>query len=415
MSETKKVPEIRFEGFTDDWGQRKLSEVLVSYTDPVDVPHDGYERLGIRSHAKGTFHNYVPAGHELQTAQMHRVAANKFIVNITFGWEHAVAVTDEKDAGKLVSHRFPQYSLSEELDPKFLKFIILDESFRHHLWLASPGGAGRNRVLNLTEMLQYEIQIPKVSEQRKIANALIKLDNIITLHQCKYEKLKTMKKTMLEKMFPKNDEDVPEIRFEGFEEPWEKRKVGDYYDFKNGLNKGKEYFGTGTPIVNFTDVFNNRGIYPETLKGKVLLGPLELKSFEVKKGDIFFTRTSETIEEIGYPSVMLESPKNTVFSGFVLRGRCVLVDDPLDNLFKKYVFFTDVFRSEMLKKSSMTTRALTSGTAIKNMEFRYPSNKAEQHQIGVYLTHLDNLITLHQRKYEKLKQIKQSMLQKMFV
>ena len=195
------VPEIRFKGFTDDWEQRKLSEVLSSYTDPVEIPRTGYERLGIRSHAKGTFHNFVPAGHELQTAQMHRVAADKFIVNITFGWEHAVAVTDENDAGKLVSHRFPQFSLSEELDPKFLKFIILDEDFRHHLWLASPGGAGRNRVLNINEMLQYEIMIPNVPEQRKIARMLIDLDNLITLHQRKLDKLKNIKKSMLDNMF----------------------------------------------------------------------------------------------------------------------------------------------------------------------------------------------------------------------
>ena len=194
----QKVPEKRFPGFTDDWEQRKLSEVFSSYTDPVDIPHDGYERLGIRSHAKGTFHSYVPAGHELQTAQMHRVAANKFIVNITFGWEHAVAVTDENDAGKLVSHRFPQFSLSDELDPQFLKFIILDERFRHHLWLASPGGAGRNRVLNLNQMLQYEIQIPCVAEQRKIAGTLINIDTLITLHQRKLEEMKKQKKALMQ-------------------------------------------------------------------------------------------------------------------------------------------------------------------------------------------------------------------------
>ena len=201
MTENRKAPKLRFKGFTDAWEQRKLSEVLSSYTDPVEIPRTGYERLGIRSHAKGTFHNFVPAGHELQTAQMHRVAADKFIVNITFGWEHAVAVTDENDAGKLVSHRFPQFSLSEELDPKFLKFIILDEDFRHHLWLASPGGAGRNRVLNINEMLQYEIMIPNVPEQRKIARMLIDLDNLITLHQRKLDKLKNIKKSMLDNMF----------------------------------------------------------------------------------------------------------------------------------------------------------------------------------------------------------------------
>ena len=150
------------------------------------------------------------------------------------------------------------------------------------------------------------------------------------------------------------------------------------------------------------------------LSGKVRLELSEIKNYEVKKGDIFFTRTSETIEEIGYPSVMLREPENTVFSGFVLRGRCFLKDDPLDNLFKKYIFFTDAFRTEMLRKSSMTTRALTSGTAIKNMEFLHPSSKEEQHKIGELLTNLDYLITLHQRKLEKLQLVKKSMLEKMF-
>lgn len=206
----------------------------------------------------------------------------------------------------------------------------------------------------------------------------------------------------------------PEIRFKNFTDNWEQSKVGDYYDFKNGLNKGKEYFGRGTPIVNFTDVFRNRGITSEILKGKVTLEQTDIKNYEVKKGDLFFTRTSETIEEIGYPSVMLDVPKNTVFSGFVLRGRSISQEDPLDDLFKKYVFFTDAFRNEMIKKSSMTTRALTSGTAIKNMEFIYPTQKEEQYIIGEYLTKLDYLITFHQRKYDKLIIVKKSMLYKMF-
>ena len=150
------------------------------------------------------------------------------------------------------------------------------------------------------------------------------------------------------------------------------------------------------------------------LSGKVRLELPEIKNYEVKKGDIFFTRTSENIEEIGYPSVMLGEPENTVFSGFVLRGRCFLKDEPLDNLFKKYLFFTDAFRTEMLRKSSMTTRALTSGTAIKNMEFLHPSSKEEQHRIGEFLTKLDNLITLHQRKLELLKRLRNSLINRCF-
>ena len=197
----EKVPRIRFAGFTGDWEQRKLAELVTRYEDPVETPHDGYVRLGIRSHAKGTFHEYVEPGHELETAQMHRVAANKLIFNITFAWEHAVAITTEDDAGKLVSHRFPQFSLSELLRPEFLKYVILDEGFHHKLYLASPGGAGRNRVLKVDEALDYPIFFPSVEEQHKIGEFLNQLNELITLHQSKLEKLQKIKKSLLERMF----------------------------------------------------------------------------------------------------------------------------------------------------------------------------------------------------------------------
>ena len=197
----KRVPEIRFAGFTDDWEQRKLSEMVIRYEDPIVTPHDGYTRLGIRSHAKGTFYEYVAPGHELETAQMHRVAADKLIFNITFAWEHAVAITTKDDAGKLVSHRFPQFTLSESLRPEFLKYIILDEGFHHNLYLASPGGAGRNRVLKIDEALDYPICFPSFEEQHKIGEFLNKLSNLITLHQRKLEKLQNLKKALLKKMF----------------------------------------------------------------------------------------------------------------------------------------------------------------------------------------------------------------------
>ena len=194
-------PEIRFKGFTDPWEQRKFGEITSKYEDPVPTPHDGYYRLGIRSHAKGTFHSYVAKGQELETAQMHRVAAGNFIVNITFGWEHAVAITDKNDAGKLVSHRFPQFSFAEGMVPEFFRYVIVDEKFRHHLWLASPGGAGRNRVLKLDEMLNYLMRFPSRDEQIKIAEFFRQLDNLITLHQRELEKLQSIKKELLEKMF----------------------------------------------------------------------------------------------------------------------------------------------------------------------------------------------------------------------
>ena len=196
-----KNPKIRFKGFTEVWEQRKFGKLVDKYEDFVETPTEGYMRLGLRSHAKGTFHSYVEKGKELETAKMSRVAANNYIVNITFGWEHAVAITNDDDAGKLVSHRFPQYKFHEGMIPKFFRYLILDERFRHHLELSSPGGAGRNRVLKLEDMLNYEMAFPNQAEQEKIASYFDDLDNLITLHQRKCDELKEIKKSMLQNMF----------------------------------------------------------------------------------------------------------------------------------------------------------------------------------------------------------------------
>ena len=214
-------------------------------------------------------------------------------------------------------------------------------------------------------------------------------------------------------MMSKEKRRVPKLRFPGFTEDWEQRKLGDFYTFKNGLNKEKVYFGYGDSIVNFTDVFHNRQIYSSTLKGKVFVNKRELENFKVKEGDLFFTRTSETIDEIGFPAVVMEPMERVVFSGFVLRGRAEKYD-PLVNIFKSYIFFTNNFRSEMKKKSSMTTRALTSGTALKEMYFSYPKDLEEQTKIGEILLRLDKIITLHQRKLDNLKLKKKALLQKLF-
>ena len=196
-----KVPAIRFEGFEGDWEKKPLSAIVVPYSDPVEVPHNGYERLGIRSHGKGVFHEYIEAGKEISTAQLHRVAAHNFIVNITFAWEHAVAVTSDEDAGKLVSHRFPQFSMADGIYDQFLKYMILDARFHHHLFLSSPGGAGRNRVLKIPEMMEYEMRIPDIEEQKQIAGYLNSLDNLIELYRIRVEKLKNIKAACLQGMF----------------------------------------------------------------------------------------------------------------------------------------------------------------------------------------------------------------------
>lgn len=189
--------------------------------------------------------------------------------------------------------------------------------------------------------------------------------------------------------------------------------MGAYYWFKNGINKNKEFFGEGTPIVNYTDVYHHRALTSNLIKGLVRVNKNEIENYSVNKGDVFFTRTSETIREIGYPAVVLNVNPNTVFSGFLIRVRPIKIE-PLVPEFKKYIFFTHTFLKEMMKKSSITTRALTSGSNLAQMYINFPNSSSEQNQIGKVISLLDKFIMLQQRKLKLLKLLKKAMLQTLF-
>ena len=403
-------PKIRFKGFTKDWEQRKLSELLEKYEDPVETPHDGYERVGIRSHAKGTFHSFVEPGKELDTAKMYRVAADKFILNITFAWEHAVAITDNNDAGKLVSHRFPQFSFNPKLKPHFFKYLMLDKKFREHLELSSPGGAGRNRVLKISDMLKYEIKLPSIEEQIKIGKYFDNLDHLITLHQRKCEQTKKLKKYMLQKMFPQNGAKVPEIRFDGFTYDWEQRKLGELGSLKNGMNFSKEALGHGFPFINLQNIFGNNVIDVNKLE---LADATEkqLLEYSLLKGDVLFVRSSVKLEGVGEAALVPETLENTTYSGFIIRFRD---EYGLNNDFKKYIFGTQKVRNQIMAQATNSANKNISQGVLENLTFEVPSFD-EQAKIGEHFSNLDHLITLHQRKCDELKKMKKYMLQNMFI
>lgn len=326
--------------FSIDWEQCKFGELVDKYEDLVETPTDGYMRLGIRSHAKGTFYSYVEKGKELETAKMFRVAANNFIVNITFGWEHAVAITDENDAGKLVSHRFPQYQFHKGMIPKFFKYLILDESFKHHLELSSPGGAGRNRVLKLNDMLNYQMRFPSEQEQKKVANYFDTLDTLITLHQCKSNFCK------------KNEVNA-----------WEQRKLGKIVEVHNGkdykhLEKGNiPVYGTGGYMLSVSESL------------------------------------SDTQDAIGI------GRKGTIDKPYILRAPFWTVDTlfyciPREENDLNFIF--DIFQNINWRLMDESTGVPSlSKKSINNVKILVP-NKKEQKQIGLYFNQLDHLITLHQ-------------------
>jgi len=173
-------------------------------------------------------------------------------------------------------------------------------------------------------------------------------------------------------------------------EDWDAVPLGDLFTFKNGLNKAKKYFGYGTPIVNYMDVFRHPGLRLDRIEGRVDVSKSELEAFEVRKGDVFFTRTSETVEEIGVAAAMLDPTKDTVFSGFVLRARPT--DDRLDDLFKAYCFSPRYFRRQVVARATYTTRALTNGRSLSAAILAVPP-VAEQQAIAEALSHIDATIT----------------------
>lgn len=413
--EKRRVPKLRFPGFTEDWEQRKLGECIDISTgypfDSQDFNENG-EYLVITN---GNIQENTPfvlnnVGNRIDLDD----SLKKYILDID-----DLLITMDGTVGRVAIVVNNKLVLAQRVcriksnEPYYIYQLLSKNNFIQSMNKIGHGGTIKH--ISLSEISEYQDFYPKSQKERiKISTVLTNCDKLITLHQRKLNNLKLKRKALLQKLFPKNGEGYPELRFPGFTDAWEQRKLGDFYTFKNGLNKEKVYFGYGDSIVNFTDVFHNRQIYSSTLKGKVCVNKKELENYKVKEGDLFFTRTSETIDEIGFPAVVMEPMERVVFSGFVLRGRAEKYD-PLANIFKSYIFFTDNFRSEMKKKSSMTTRALTSGTALKEMCFSYPKDLEEQTKIGEILLSLDKIITLHQRKLKHLQIQKKSLLQKLFV
>ena len=193
---------------------------------------------------------------------------------------------------------------------------------------------------------------------------------------------------------------------------WEAVLLGDLFVFKNGLNKAKRFFGTGTPIVNYMDVFERPWLKTEDLSGRVHVSPEEIKNFEAQMGDVFFTRTSETVEDVGIASVMLNEPCDTVFSGFVLRARPR--DGRLDNHYKKYCFAPRQVRAQIVSNATYTTRALTNGRSLSAVWIAVPPNP-EQRAIAEALSDADALIESLEQLLTKKRQLKKGAMQDLLI
>ena len=285
-------------------------------------------------------------------------------------------------------------------DYLYHQLSALQETFDHS---ATHGGVFTN--LTTSGVRDFVVAFPPtLAEQEAIATALSDADALIdSLEQLIAKKRLLKQGAMQDLLTGKN-------RLPGFEGEWEMTTLGDLFSFKNGLNKSKEFFGHGTPIVNYMDVFGAPILAPQQLKGKVSLTRNELNAYDVHCGDVFFTRTSETPEEVGLASVITGNPFDTVFSGFVLRARPKL--DVLDNAYKAYCFRTPEVRDQIVSKASYTTRALTNGRSLSSVKIRVPE-RSEQTAIAEILSDMELELDALEAKLSKARQVKQGMMQEL--
>ena len=186
---------------TDNWNLKPLGDLIKPISRPVPKPQSPYLSIGIRSHGKGTFQKVVEQPEKVMMDTLYRVEANDLIVNITFAWEGAIAIASERDSGGLVSHRFPTYRIREtEADIDFLRHVILTKRFVWDLGLISPGGAGRNRVLNQKDFLKMKVIVPSVGTQREIGKILEAADKELHLWEDYLIAIEKQKRGLMQKL-----------------------------------------------------------------------------------------------------------------------------------------------------------------------------------------------------------------------
>lgn len=265
--------------------------------------------------------------------------------------------------------------------------------------------------LNKSDLDEQDIIVPGDTEQKLIGKYFSQIDNLITFHQRKYTNLLSLKAACLDKMFPKYGSRVPELRFLSFSDDWNQYILSDLMTFQNGFNGSGDSFGNGTPLISVMDILDRGFITFSSIRGRANLNQDEMKRYSVEYGDVLFQRSSETFEDAGTSNVYLDTEKPAAFGGFVIRGK---KKEKYDPVFMKYLLSTAFVRNQITRMAQGAQHINVSQDTLGDVLVYMPLPE-EQESVGKVLFSLDNLIILHQHKTEKLQQLKQAMLHKMFV
>lgn len=377
---------IRFKGYQEDWEQRKLDDVLKRRIEQRQQSEE-YPRLAFAS-GQGV----IPLS-ERKTNNREQLTKDeytkKYLVtelndivynpaNVKYG-----AIDRNKCGRGVISPIYVTFTTNEV--PGFIERIVTSHDFQQRALRFEEGTVTKRQSVNPEDLVTLDILVaPKREEQQKIATYFDALDHLITLHQRKCEEMKTLKKYMLQKMFPQNGQSVPQIRFSGFTEDWEQRKLSDVVD---SVDTGKSRFDKegssgeypilgSTSVIGYDDEYDYEGDFILTARVGANAGSLYRHAGKVKISD------------------------NTVF---------IQASQNIEFLYQLLIQF------DIKKLSFGTGQPLVKASELKSLELMMPSDMKEQMRIGEYLKNLDHLITLHQQKCDELRNIKKFMLQNMFI
>ena len=404
-------PKIRFKGFADDWEQRKLGEIVDRITrknqDLVStLPLTISAQYGLID--QNEFFDKRVASKDVSGYYL--VNKGEFAYNKSTSSDApwgAIKRLDRYENGVL-STLYIVFAIKEnaEVDSDYLVTYYETDLWHRGIREIAAEGARNHGLLNIApaDFFETSLAIPQdVEEQKTIGRYFSQLNTLITLHQCKCEEVKKLKKCMLQKMFPRDGMNVPEIRFDGFTDAWEQRKVSDIGEIITGNTpptKDKDNYGGEYLFVSPADIQGNR-------YANKTVTTLTEKGFKLgrmlKPGATLFVSIGSTIGKVA---------QTKDFATTNQQINAVVPNDDLDNDFV-FTLFENI--SPKIKSlSAQQAVPIVNKTTFSEAEVFVPPYE-EQKIIGKYFENLDNLITLHQRKYEELQKLKKFMLQTMFV
>lgn len=401
MGKTK----IRFKGYTEDWEQRKFGDlgsvamckrVFKEQTTPVgEIPFYKIGTFGAEPDAfisRELFEEYKSKFQYPNVGDMLISASGTIGRTVEYSGEEAY----------FQDSNIVWFKHDDRIDNSFLRCI-----YNIVKWNGIEGSTIK-RLYN-DNFLKTEFYMPTTGEQAKIGAYFRSLDHLITLHQRKCDEAKKLKKCMLQKMFPKDGEKVPEIRFTGFTGDWEQRKLGELASsFEYGLNAAAKEYDGENKYIRITDIDDNTH---EFLTDNLTSPDIELTgadNYKLTEGDILFARTGASV---GKSYIYKNSDGLVYYAGFLIRAR---IKEEYDTEFVFQNTLTDRYNKYIAVTSQRSGQPGVNAQEYAEFEIKVPK-KEEQTKIGTYFRNIDNLITLHQRKCNQLQIIRKYMLKNMFL